>query len=40
MKKQRIKNGCLWLALAILAMLFVLPTVLTVVNLLSTKLAK
>ncbi len=32
MKKQRIKNGCLWLALAILAMLFVLPTVLTVVN--------
>ena len=32
MKKQRFKNGCLWLALAILALLFVLPTVLTVVN--------
>ena len=32
MKKQRFKNGCLWLALAILALLFVLPTILTVVN--------
>ena len=32
MKKQRFKNGCLWLALAILALFFVLPTVLTVVN--------
>ena len=32
MKKQRFKNGCLWLALVILALLFVLPTILTVVN--------
>ena len=32
MKKQRIKDGCLWLALMILALLFILPTVLTIVN--------
>ena len=32
MKKHRFKNGCLWLVMAILALLFVLPTVLTVVN--------
>ena len=32
MKKQKFKNGCLWLALMILALLFLLPTVLTVVN--------
>ena len=32
MKKQKFKNGCLWPALAILSLLFVLPTVLTVVN--------
>ena len=32
MKKQKIKNGCLGLALGILAVLFVLPTILTVVN--------
>ena len=32
MKKHRFKNGCLWLVIVILALLFVLPTVLTVVN--------
>ena len=32
MKKHRVKNGCLWLALVILALLFLLPTILTVVN--------
>lgn len=32
MKKHRLKNGCLWLALVILALLFLLPTILTVVN--------
>lgn len=32
MKKQRFKNGCLGLALGLLALLFVLPTVLTAVN--------
>lgn len=32
MKKQRYKNGCLWLSLLILALLFILPTVLTIVN--------
>ena len=32
MKKRRLKDGCLWLALMILALLFILPTVLTVVN--------
>ena len=32
MKKRRLKDGCLWLALMILALLFLLPTVLTVVN--------
>ena len=32
MKKYRFKNGCLWLVIVILALLFVLPTVLTVAN--------
>ena len=32
MKTKRLKDGCLWLALMILALLFILPTVLTVVN--------
>ena len=32
MKKRRVKDGCLWLALMILTLLFLLPTVLTVVN--------
>ncbi len=32
MKKRRFKNGCLWLAITLLAILFLLPTILTVVN--------
>ena len=32
MKKRRFQNGCLGIALGILALLFVLPTILTVVN--------
>ena len=32
MKTNQIKDGCLWLALMILALLFILPTVLTIVN--------
>ena len=32
MKKRRFQNGCLGFALGILALLFLLPTVLTVVN--------
>lgn len=31
-KKNRVKDGCLWLALTVLALLFLLPAVLTFVN--------